>query len=43
VQGSWWMAVLEQGQWRHFEMDLGDRQHRAAFLQGQIPAGVNLA
>jgi hypothetical protein len=43
VQGSWWMGVLEQDRWRHFQMDLGNRQQRTAFLQGKIPQGVTLA
>jgi hypothetical protein len=43
VQGPWWMGVLREGQWQHFRMDLGNRKHREAFLQGQIPDGVELA
>ena len=40
VEGSWWMAVLKDGRWIKFEMDLGDPDHRAAFLAGEMPAGV---
>jgi hypothetical protein len=34
------MAVLKDGRWIKFEMDLGDPDHRAAFLAGEMPAGV---
>jgi hypothetical protein len=40
VDGSWWMAVLKSGKWVQFEMDLGDTDHRAAFLAGKVPGGV---
>jgi hypothetical protein len=40
VRGNWWMGVLENGSWVHFEMDLGNPQHREAFLAGNVPAGV---
>lgn len=40
VSGDWRMAVLQGGQWKKFKMDLGDQAHRAAFLAGEIPAGV---
>jgi hypothetical protein len=43
VEGSWWMGVLCDDQWKHFRMDLGNREHRESFLQGQIPEGVELA
>jgi hypothetical protein len=43
VTGTWWMGVLEEGSWIHFEMDLGNRQHREAFLRGEMPAGVRQA
>lgn len=39
--GTWWMAVLKDGRWRKFEMDLGNPDHRAAFLAGNVPAGVS--
>lgn len=42
VEGTWWMAVLKNGRWRKFEMDLGDPDHRAAFLAGEVPAGVEV-
>jgi hypothetical protein len=41
VTGSWNMAVLDDhGKWLPFEMNLGDRQHRAAFVHGEIPVGA---
>lgn len=43
VTGSWMMAVLNQaGEWRPFEMDLGNPEHRAAFQAGQVPKGVRV-
>jgi hypothetical protein len=38
--GAWNMGVLKDGRWLHFEMDLGNQQHRKAFLSGQVPAGA---
>lgn len=43
VEGAWWMAVLKNGKWVKFEMDLGDPDHRAAFQAGKVPGGVSLA
>jgi hypothetical protein len=37
VSGPWNMAVLQDDVWRHFSMDLGDPDHRAAFLDGSVP------
>ena len=37
VSGPWKMGVLQDGVWRHFSMDLGDPDHRAAFLKGTVP------
>jgi len=37
VSGRWKMGVLQDGVWRHFSMDLGDPDHRAAFLKGTVP------
>jgi hypothetical protein len=34
------MAVLQDGTWHHFKMDLGDPDHRAAFLRGEVPPDV---
>jgi hypothetical protein len=43
VDCLWWMGVLHGGQWKHFRMDLGNRRHREAFFQGDVPEGVELA
>ena len=37
VSGPWNMAILQEGTWHHFRMDLGDPDHRAAFLRGEVP------
>lgn len=37
VTGPWNMGVLQDGTWYHFQMDLGDPEHRAAFLEGHVP------
>jgi hypothetical protein len=37
VSGPWNMGVLQDGTWYHFKMDLGDPDHRAAFLNGDVP------
>ncbi len=37
VSGPWKMGVLQDGVWHHFTMDLGDPDHRAAFLEGSVP------
>lgn len=42
VRGPWWMAVLQDGNWIRFQMDLGNRKHRKAFLAGKVPDGVTL-
>jgi hypothetical protein len=38
VSGAWNMAVLKDGTWQQFKMDLGDPDHREAFLAGEVPA-----
>ena len=43
VDGAWAMGVLQDGSWKHFQMDLGNRKQREAFFQGQIPDGTNPA
>lgn len=40
VSGPWNMGVLQDGVWRHFSMDLGDPDHRAAFMKGSVPADL---
>jgi hypothetical protein len=37
ISGPWNMGLLQDGVWRHFTMDLGDPDHRAAFLEGSVP------
>jgi RNA polymerase sigma factor (sigma-70 family) len=43
VDGEWWMGVLQDGRWQHFQMDLGNRKQRESFFQGQIPDGTKPA
>jgi hypothetical protein len=43
VSGEWWMGTLENGKWVHFQMDRGNREHRRAFLNGEVPAGTRRA
>lgn len=43
VEGNWWMGVLRNGQWEHFQMDLGNPKHREAFFDGQILSDAKLA
>jgi hypothetical protein len=40
VSGPWKMGVLQDGAWQHFTMDLGDPDHRAAFLKGAVPGDL---
>jgi hypothetical protein len=43
ASGSWNVGVLQDaGRWVNFEMDLGNRAHREAFLDGRTPDGVTL-
>jgi len=42
VSGTWWMAVLEKGQWKSFQMDLGNHEQRESFFHGQIPKDAKL-
>lgn len=37
VSGPWNMGILQDGTWYHFKMDLGDPDHRTAFLNGEVP------
>jgi hypothetical protein len=46
VSGPWNMGVYKDDLWHHFKMDLGDPDHRAAFLAGEVPedlTGVQVA
>lgn len=40
VSGPWNMGVLQDGVWHHFTMDLGDPDHREAFLRGAVPGDL---
>jgi hypothetical protein len=31
------MGIYKDDLWHHFKMDLGDPDHRAAFLAGEVP------
>lgn len=42
VSGEWNMGVLKAGRWLHFGMNLGNEQHRKAFLSGQVPEGAKV-
>jgi hypothetical protein len=42
VSGSWNMGVLQDGTWQHFKMDLGDPEHREAFLSGEMPSDLSV-
>jgi len=37
VSGPWNMGIYKDDLWHHFKMDLGDPDHRAAFLAGDVP------
>jgi hypothetical protein len=41
--GPWWMAVRQNDAWVAFQMELGDREHRRAFVDGRVPQGVRRA
>ncbi len=43
VKGPWGMGVLKDGEWIHFQMDLGNKKHQAAFFRGEVPEGVEIA
>lgn len=40
VSGPWNMAVLQEGSWQTFSMDLGDPEHREAFKAGEVPSDL---
>jgi hypothetical protein len=42
VAGKWNMGVLKDGRWVNFQMDLGNKRHRKAFLNGQVPDGAKV-
>ena len=36
------MGVLLDATWHHFKMDQGDPDHRAAFLNGEVPEDLTV-
>jgi len=42
VSGPWNMGILQDGTWLHFTMDLGDPDHRDAFLSGEVPEDLSV-
>jgi hypothetical protein len=43
VTGPWDMGVLgPNGEWIHFEMDLGNEEQRQSFWRGEVPEGAKL-
>jgi hypothetical protein len=42
VSGPWNMGVMQDGTWHHFKMDLGDPDHREAFLNGEVPEDLTV-
>jgi hypothetical protein len=43
ASGDWYMAILDSNEeWVKFKMDLGNKKHREAFLQGKVPKGVRI-
>ncbi len=42
VSGPWNMGILQDGTWHHFKMDLGDPDHREAFLNGEMPSDLTV-
>ena len=42
-KGNWRMALLdEEGKWIRFRMEIDDPAQRAAFMRGEVPAGVQV-
>lgn len=37
ASGTWWMALMKDGAWTRFEVDLGNPVHKALFHSGQMP------
>lgn len=40
VSGPWNMGIYKDDLWHHFSMDLGDPDHREAFLNGEVPDDI---
>jgi hypothetical protein len=43
ASGTWWVAVMDNGKWINYQMDLGDQLHREAFFRGEDPIGLGFA
>jgi hypothetical protein len=43
VSGLWWMGLLRDGTWIHFEMELSNAGQRDQYLSGKVPDGVKIA
>ncbi|MGA2849383.1 MAG: hypothetical protein ABSE46_10330 [Terracidiphilus sp.] len=41
ISGPWNMGIYKDDIWYHFKMDLGDPDHRAAFLAGDVPEDLS--
>ena len=41
VSGPWNMGIYKDDLWHHFKMDLGDPDHRAAFMAGEVPEDLS--
>ena len=41
ISGPWNMGVYKEDIWFHFKIDLGDPDHRAAFLAGEVPEDLS--
>ena len=42
ISGPWNMGVYKDDLWHHFKMDLGDPDHREAFLNGEVPDDISV-
>jgi hypothetical protein len=42
VTGLWNVGIWQDGQWVHFEMDLGNQRQRDAFKRGELPNEVKI-
>jgi hypothetical protein len=42
ISGPWNMGVYKDDLWHHFKMDLGDPDHREAFLNGEVPDDLSV-
>jgi hypothetical protein len=40
ASGPWGVALWRNGKWERFQVELSNRKHRAAFLSGKRPKGV---